>query len=200
MRRVAILGGTFDPIHIGHLALANWFLLNTELHLDQVLLVPTVQNPLKKKQSLFSFEERVAFIQAAIQGDTRFECSTIEASLPSPHYTFDTLEALHSEWHDASLCFIMGSDSWCNIKDWYRYQELITGTDFLIYPRRGTVVAPESLTPRCYLAAEAPLIEISSTYLRDALRKGEDVRFFLPQPNLIHEMQSIVRNGTTTTL
>ena len=94
----------------------------------------------------------------------------------------------------------MGSDSWCNIKDWYRYQELITGTDFLIYPRRGTVVAPESLTPRCYLAAEAPLIEISSTYLRDALRKGEDVRFFLPQPNLIHEMQSIVRNGTTTTL
>lgn len=194
MKRIAVFGGSFDPIHIGHLALANWFLLMEQPAIDHILLLPTVHNPLKENDTLFTFEQRLSFIEQSVRGDRRFLSSGIESGLPAPHYTLDTLRALRTEMPKAEFLFILGSDSWQNITHWYHYQELLETNRFLIYPRRGTPIDPATLPSQCIYAADAPAIEVSSSFIRAQLRKGQDVRFFLPQPNLMPQMQRILSN------
>ena len=94
----------------------------------------------------------------------------------------------------AEFLFILGSDSWQNITHWYHYQELLETNRFLIYPRRGTPIDPATLPSQCIYAADAPAIEVSSSFIRAQLRKGQDVRFFLPQPDLMPQMQRILSN------
>lgn len=182
--RIAVFGGTFDPLHIGHMALANIVYYRSPLPLKAVCLVPTVQNPLKLGASLLSFDFRCEMIEGAIHGDRRFFFSRIEEQLPSPHYTIDLLEALSLRHPQFSFVLLIGSDNWLSFSKWYRYEDLLANYEIIIYPRKGFPLDSDKLPKTVYYLNDFPIIEVSSTEIRKGVKNGEDLRFLLPTPEL----------------
>ena len=160
------------------MALANW--LCEFAGLDELWFVITPHNPLKKRDDLMDDRLRLELVEAAIAGYPKFKASDFEFSLPQPTYTIDTLRALEKTYPDRQFHFIMGADNWASIKRWKESDQLISDYPILIYPRKGY----EIQIPKDYLhirTVDAPLIEISSTFIRTALKEGKDIRFFLPE-------------------
>ena len=174
-----IFSGSFNPIHIGHLALANWICEFGGV--DEIWFLVSPQNPFKKEHDLIDEKLRLQMVEAAIAGYAKFKASDFEFTLPRPSYTINTLRALQVTFPDRSFQLIMGADSWASITGWKDYQSLIAAFPVLIYPRKGyDVVIPD--TCQTVKKVEAPLFEISSTFIRQAVKDGKDVRFFLPEP------------------
>lgn len=178
MIKTGIFSGSFNPIHIGHLALANWLCEYEEL--DEVWFVVTPQNPLKKQEDLMDDHLRLVMVEAAIQGYAKFKISSIEYNLPKPSYTIDTLEALEKKYPDHSFHLIIGADNWHLISRWKEYQKILTNYPVWIYPRAGYEVVIPADYP-FVRQVYAPLMEISSTFIRTSFQQGKDVRFFLPE-------------------
>ncbi len=178
MKQVGIFSGSFNPIHIGHLALANWICVYEEL--DEIWFLVTPQNPLKKSNSLLDDQLRLEMAEAAIGHDSRFKASDFEFHLPRPTYTIDTLRALKKTYPDYHFSFIMGADNWMNIGRWKEHESILSNYPVLVYPRLGYPIhIPENYA---YIKLmDAPLIEISSTFIRKSFQNGKDVRFFLPE-------------------
>lgn len=178
MKRTGIFSGSFNPIHIGHLALANWLCEYNEL--DEIWFLITPQSPLKKATDLMDDQFRYEMVKTAIGDYPKFKASDFEFSLPKPSYTIDTLQALERVYPDYSFHFIMGADNWVNIERWKEYQQLVTSYPILIYPRLGYEISIPEKYPNIRLV-NAPVIEISSSFIRQSLKEGKDVRFFLPE-------------------
>ena len=174
--RTGILSGSFNPIHIGHLALAN-YLLEFE-GLDEIWFVLTPQNPLKEKESLMDDEMRLEMVKMAIQDCSHFSASTIEFELPRPSYTINTLEALHKKYPERDFTLLIGADNWLIFHKWAQYEKIMKNYNILIYPRRGHVVYIDPEYPNIK-SVNAPLIEVSSTFIRDSLKRGKNMRYFL---------------------
>lgn len=192
-RRIAIFGGSFDPLHIGHMALANIVYYRSPLPLEAVCLVPTVQNPLKVANgTLLSFDFRCQLIEGAIESDRRFFYSRLEEKLPTPHYTFDLLEAFSLRHPDITFVLLIGSDNWQKFDQWYRHEELIERYEILVYPRMGYEVDKSTLPENVYYLEGLPHIEVSSTAIREGVRKGEDLRYLLPTPELFPLLKRVV--------
>ena len=170
--------GSFNPVHIGHLALANW--LCEFAGLDELWFVITPHNPLKKRDDLMDDRLRLELVEAAIAGYAKFRASDIEFTLPQPTYTIDTLRTLDRTYPDREFHFIMGADNWSSINRWKESKTLITNYPILIYPRKGYEINIPGNLPDIH-KVDAPLMEISSTFIRESLAAGKDVRFFLPE-------------------
>lgn len=178
MIRTGIFSGSFNPVHIGHLALAN-YLCEYE-GLDEVWFLITPLNPHKQKHELMDNGLRLEMVRKAIDGYPKFRASDFEFSLPRPSYTINTLSALKKAYPEHIFHFIMGADNWNGITRWKNYSKLLEEYPILIYPRNGFPIDIPSHYPNIR-KVDAPLIEISSTFIRDSIRKGKDIRFFLPE-------------------
>jgi len=179
MKKVGVFSGSFNPVHIGHLALANW--LCEYENLSEVWFLVTPQNPLKKDLRMLDFQYRYAMTQAAVSGYSRFRVSDFEKHLPQPSYTIDTLRLLKQAYPECFFHLIIGADNWEILEQWKDAASLVEEFPVLIYPRLGynrPVPSHQAIVRR----VDAPLLEISSSFIREAIREGRDIRFFLPEP------------------
>ena len=180
MSKVALFFGSFNPIHIGHLALANHI---AEFGgVDEVRFVVSPQNPFKQNLSLMDDEVRLSWAKQAVGDYPRFSVSNIEFSMPKPSYTSDTLERLSSMEPGNEFILVMGGDNLASFSGWRRYEWILEHYRILVYPRLdGPTEIPEEWSSRITMLSDAPRIEVSSTFVRKSIMEGKDVRFFVPQ-------------------
>lgn len=187
--RIGIFSGSFNPVHVGHLILSGYICEFTDL--DEVWFVVTPQNPLKEAGELLDDGQRLEMTRRALEDFDRMKVSDIEFHLPRPSYTIDTLSRLTEEHPDKRFTLIVGGDNWNRISRWKEYERLISDYRIMIYPRMGEeVVIPAPYRASVQLV-NAPIVEISSTFIRESIRNGKNMRAFLPAK--VHDF--IIQNG-----
>lgn len=184
-RRVGVLGGTFDPIHIGHLMMAE--AVRCEYALDEVLFVPAKIPPHKLRQHVAPAADRLAMVRLAVADNPFFRVSTIEMERPGLSYTIDTVRALREVYADAALFFLVGTDVIWDMVNWERINELLGLCEFIAAQRPGcqpdlsAVIATFGEVGRRHIHPLAtPELEISSTDIRERVRKGHSIRYVVP--------------------
>src|SRR4051812_45979905 len=174
--KIGLYFGSFNPIHTGHLIIASFVANNTDV--QQVWLVVSPHNPLKKSSTLLNEYHRLHLVQMAIEGDSQLKASNIEFKLPRPSFTIDTLTYLNEKYPEHEFEIILGSDSFQNITKWKNYEQLLKNYSFLIYSRPGFQVVSDLKNVQIL---KAPLLEISSTQLRQAIKDGRSIRYLVPE-------------------
>jgi nicotinate-nucleotide adenylyltransferase len=175
--KIGILPGSFNPVHNGHLAIANYLAEYEDF--DQIWFLITPQNPLKRRADLMDEQFRLDLLTKAIGNYDKFVISTIEWNMPQPSYTVNTLQKLRVTHPTDRFVLIIGSDNWATFHRWKDYQLILKNFKILIYPRRGSDRI-QLYHSNVELLRSAPKIEISSTYIRESIAKGKDARFFMP--------------------
>ena len=176
---VGLFFGSFNPIHIGHLIIASY--MADHAGLEEVWFVISPQNPLKNKKNLLDEYQRFEMVKLAIEGDSRFVASDIEFSMPRPSYTIDTLVELELRYPQKKWVIIMGGDALQSLPKWKSYDELIAKYPIYAYPRPGIAMDENTLPENTKLFNEVPVMEISATFIREALRDRKTARYLLPQ-------------------
>ena len=177
-RRVALLGGSFNPPHICHLLLSVYLMETLPLH--AVWWLPVFRHAFAKDAQLAPFADRLAMAQAAAASDPRIEVQAIESRLPSPSYTFDTLTALQREHEDTAFSFVIGSDILGELPRWHRWEELRDRLEFVVVGR-GAPIDRDALPPGGrFVVRDFHLPELSSSALRVALARGDDISASVP--------------------
>ncbi len=177
--KVGLYFGSYNPVHIGHMVIANYMVEFTNI--DQLWFVVSPQNPHKTKENLLDDYQRLELVNRAIAGDSRFRTSNIEFALPKPSYTINTLAYLHEKFPNHQFSIIMGSDNLESFHKWKNYQLILDNYGIIIYPRPGFDESKIMQHPNISIASNAPLMEISSSFIRESLKTGKDVRHFMPQ-------------------
>lgn len=175
--KIGLYFGSFNPVHNGHLIIANYIANYTSL--DRVWFVISPQNPFKEKGSLINEQHRKHMIDLAIEGEKKLRTSNIEFKLPIPSYTIDTLTYLSDKQPTDEFSIIMGSDSFQNIKKWKNSSILIKIYTVIIYERPGFKIEPKILQPNQVLL-NAPLLDISSTRIRKMIGEKKSIRYLVP--------------------
>ena len=186
MKKIGIYSGSFNPIHHGHVMLANYLVEFSDL--DELWFVVTPQNPLKKKEDLLDDDERLNMVQLAIGDDPRFRVSDIELHLPTPSYTINTLTTLSKQHTDCEFVFICGMDSLQNLKQWREYQRILDNYKLLVFPREG-YDGGDLINYPSVSVLKTPILEISSTFIRQCVKEGRDVRHFMPEAAFLYMKQ-----------
>ena len=169
--------GSFNPIHIGHMAIANFMIEFSEL--EQLWFVVSPHNPLKEKKTLLKEYHRLEMVQLAVEDDDRFRASDIEFKLPTPSYTIDTLVYLEEKNPGHEFQLVMGADGLRTFHKWKHANLIVEKYHRLIYPRPGVDMGAVSQLPNATVV-NAPLMEISSSFIRSAIKDGKDVRHLVP--------------------
>lgn len=185
--KIGLFFGSFNPIHTGHLIIANYLQQTTDL--DKVWLVVSPQNPLKNKDTLLNEYDRLHLINLAIEDNPNLAVSNIEFSLPKPSYTIDTLTYLSEKHPQHQFCLIMGSDNIETLHKWKNYEQIMAKYPIYVYKRRGSDANPYSDNPNVTML-DFPFIDISATFIREGINKGISMQYFLPTKvwNYIKEM------------
>ena len=178
MIKTGIYGGSFNPIHNGHIALALQLLRLAGL--DEIWFVVSPQNPLKAQGSLLDDRKRLDMTRRALEPYPSLAVSDFEFSLPRPSYMWHTLRAMSDRWHDREFTLIIGADNWVCFDRWYHSADIIARFPIVVYPREGSSVDVSSLPPTVCLV-NTPLYNISSTEVRSDVRAGRDIRGKVPE-------------------
>ncbi len=206
-KQIGLFFGSFNPVHNGHMMIANWM---AEFGgVDQVWFVVSPLNPFKQRQSLLADYHRIELVNRAISDYPRFKASAIETKLPKPSYTIDTLAYLSEQYPDFQFTLIMGSDQLRDFHRWKNSQEILVNYKILVYPRPEDIQEAKTGTPEnqnvhhasritlhdllnhpSFTLVHAPQMEISSSFIRQSIKEGKDVRFFVP-PQVWEYMQEM---------
>jgi len=176
--KTGLFFGSFNPIHNGHLMIASYMVEYAGL--DQVWFVVSPHNPLKEKSTLLADHHRLAMVNLAIEDDRRFKSSNIEFKLPQPSYTIDTLTYLGEKYPARTFIPILGSDNLPTLHKWKNWEALLSQYNIYIYPRPGTPASPHDKHPSL-TRVDAPLITVSSSFIRKGIKDGHDMRYFVPE-------------------
>ena len=174
--KIGLYFGSFNPVHNGHLLIANYVMNYTDI--EQLWMVVSPQNPLKPSKSLLNEYHRLGLIQLALEGESKIKASTIEFKLPKPSYTIDTLTYLREKYPDHQFSIIMGSDSFINLTKWKNYELIINNYPLYIYQRKDYPI--NNKIKANILILDATLLEISSTKIREMIKKGKSIRWLVP--------------------
>ena len=176
MLRTGIFGGSFNPIHNGHISLARQ--LKEKAGLDEVWLMVSPQNPLKRSIDLLDDEKRLQMATLALKGVEGVVVSDYEMRLPKPSYTWNTLQALSKDFPDREFVLLMGGDNWAYFDKWYHYEDIIANYQIVVYPRRGETIP---FRDGRVMTVEAALLDISSTEIRQRIKTGKGIRRMVPK-------------------
>lgn len=174
--RIGLFFGSFNPVHIGHLIIANTMLGEVE----QVWFVVSPQNPFKKKRSLLHAFDRLDMVREAIADNPAFRASDVEFHMPQPSYTADTLAYLSDKYPQHEFFLIMGGDNLPGFHRWKNAEAILEHYGILVYPRPGATLHPLQEHARV-CTVEAPLVDISATYIRRQIQQGGSIRYLVPQ-------------------
>jgi nicotinate-nucleotide adenylyltransferase len=186
--KIGLYFGSFNPIHHGHLIIASYVLQHTSL--DQVWFVVSPQNPLKPSKGLLNEYHRLYLVQAALEGENNLKASDIEFKLPKPSYTVETLTYLQEKYPTHEFAIVMGSDSFQNLEQWKNFQEILKRHTIYVYTRAGFEKLPDYPEAQVEVL-QAPLLQISATYIRNNVKSGKSIRFLVPEK----VREEIERNG-----
>lgn len=173
--KIGLYFGSFNPIHTGHLIIANHVLNETDL--QKIWFVVSPQNPFKLSSNLLNEYERLYLVQIAVEKDERLKASEIEFSLPKPSYTAHTLVYLAERYPSHEFTIIMGSDSYQNLPKWKNAEAIVANYPLIVYRRPGFNVQENKKEAT---VMDAPLLEISATYIRDCIQQGKSIRYLVP--------------------
>lgn len=174
---VGIFGGSFNPVHNGHVMLAKF--LSQSQYLDEVWLTLSPQNPFKESNDLLDDNHRLAMLHLATDGIEGVDVCEIELSMPRPSYTINTLDRLSQQYPDYEFRLVIGGDNWNVFEHWKDYQRIIDEFGVVVYPRPGYELKP--IRDKNVVIVEAPLADVSSTEIREAIVNGNDECKMLPQ-------------------
>ena len=177
MHKTGLYFGSFNPIHIGHLVIAEYMLEHSDL--QEIWFVVSPCNPLKKKSSLLDDRQRLYMVNLAIEDDDRFRASDVEFGLPQPSYTCHTLVHLQEKFPQREFALIMGEDNLQTFEKWLNYDWILDNYHLYVYPRPGYDAAERKSHPHVTFV-DAPQIELSSTMIRDNIKLRKSVRYMLP--------------------
>ena len=177
MIRTGIFGGSFNPIHNGHISLARQ--LREKAGLDEVWLMVSPQNPLKKSSDLLDDNLRMEMARLAVEGREGIIASDYEMHLPKPSYTWNTLQSLSKDYPEREFVLLMGGDNWALFDKWYHYDDILKNYSIVVYPRRDSLRSlGETLSAQI---VEAELLDISSTEIRERIKAGKGIRRMVPK-------------------
>lgn len=171
MKKIGIFGGSFDPVHHGHLILAREAL--ETLKLEKIFFIPAAQSPHKKAARAASAETRWEMLRVALQGETNFTASRIELDRPPPSYSVETVEHLHREFPETKFFFLLGEDNLPLLKSWHRFNDLSRLVQFIVLERSGAIEDYE-------YPAVRRRIDISATAIRKRVASGLSIRYLVP--------------------
>jgi nicotinate-nucleotide adenylyltransferase len=186
--KVGLYFGSFNPIHHGHLIIANYMLQNSDL--DQIWLIVSPQNPFKHSNSLLNSYHRLYLVQLAVEPEPKLKASDIEFRLPQPSYTVNTLAYLQEKYPSHQFAIIMGSDSFENLSKWKNYEFILEHCPIYVYRRPGHEVI-NNFNQGSITIMDAPLLQISATHIRNNIKQGKSIRYLVPDK----VAEEIERNG-----
>ena len=180
--KIGLFFGTFNPIHIGHIIIANYIVEFSEL--DEVWFVITPLSPFKKKKSILANHHRLAIATIAVEGYPKLKTSDIEFKMPEPNYTINTLLHIEEKYPEKQFCLIMGEDNLKGFHKWKNYEAILQNYELYVYPRVSEgIVENQFLNHPKIKKVDAPIVEISSTFIRKAIKNKKDIRPML-SPNV----------------
>lgn len=175
--KIGLYFGSFNPVHIGHLIIANYIL--NETGIKKIWFIVSPQNPLKPGSSLLNEYDRLHLVRLATEDDNRIQVSDIEFKLPRPSYTIDTLTYLREKYPENDFSVIMGSDSYQNLPKWKNYEVIVRNYPIYVYKRAG--YEPGSYFEIIPYTVKAPLLDVSATEIRRLVKEGKSIRYLVPE-------------------
>ena len=175
--KIGLFFGSFNPMHIGHKAIASYMAEFTDL--EKVCFVVSPQNPLKQKQTLLDQHHRLMIIRMEVEDNPKLQVSDIEFKMPHPSYTIDTLVRLKEEHSENEYALIMGADNLQNFHKWKNYKQILADYSVYVYPRPGIEIS--GTHENIHIVKGVPQMEISASFIRESIKKKKDVSYLIPE-------------------
>jgi len=177
--KVGLFFGTYNPVHVGHMVIANYMLEFTDL--DQLWMVVTPQNPFKQKESMLKDYDRLHLVKLAIGDNLKMKASDIEFGLDQPNYTSDTLAYLEEKFPNNHFVLIMGADNLQHFPKWKNHEHILEAHELYVYPRLDSDGGGGLSFHDKVKMVDAPIMKISSSFIRKAIAEGKDISHYMPE-------------------